>query len=201
MRLVYRVLEIPFFYRLLRALVPGGAVFYTSKIDELMGQLPPAETMVDVGCGPTSRIFKVDQYPIGFDINHAYMLAYDEVAKGRAVVSSADVLPIKSNGIDGVWCFATFHHLPDEMTQRAIRELMRVCKPGGYVCIFDMVLPRVSWKRPVATLIRRADRGKYPRCQEAMEALLPSLPEWTIERITYSPLGLEMFVGHWIKPS
>jgi len=64
----------------------------------------------------------------------------------------------------------------------------RVCRS------FDAVLPIRWWLRPLATAIRRGDRGKFIRSQTTIESLLPKRSLWSIERKLYSWTGLEMIV-------
>ncbi len=78
--------------------------------------------------------------------------------------------------------------------------MQRVTRAGGCTVIFDAVLPRAAWRRPVAALIRRLDRGRWMRTESALTALLAPLGEWECERLTYSLTGLEGLLDTFRKP-
>lgn len=199
MRALYSKLDKPFAYRLARRVfAPGGQAFYTGKIQELLAGLPPADRLLDAGCGPSSRLAEVGLYPTGVDLTPSYVRAYLQ-GGGQALVGSADQLPFADSQFGGVWSFALFHHLPDMTAASVLKELVRVCKPGGYVVVFDAVLPHHRWQRPLAALIRVLDRGKFMRKQTAFEALFPVRQQWTIRRYTYTKTGLEMVICVLVK--
>ena len=84
-----------------------------------------------------------------------------------------------------------FHHIPDDLARTAIAEAMRTTRPGGVVILFDAVLPRSVWHRPLAYAIRRLDRGKFMRSKAHLLGLLPDQAAWSIEHISYAATGLE----------
>jgi len=187
----YRLLEDPTIYRLSQALLgPGANWAITKKIARLDRLFPMPGLTLDVGCGPTSWLQKVGRHPVGLDISRSYSEAYQK-SGGTAVTGSAVGLPFASSAFDGVWSIGVFHHLPDPMVHQAMKEMIRVCAPGGHVVVLDAVLPQ-SWFRPIASLVRRMDRGKFMRSQTALEALLLDRPSWSVSRFTYTVNGLEM---------
>ena len=73
--------------------------------------------------------------------------------------------------------------------------MLRVCKEKGHLIIFDAVFPKSCFNKPIAWLIRKADRGRYMRNEKALLALIPD--NFKIihkQRITYSYNGLEALV-------
>ena len=94
-----------------------------------------------------------------------------------------------------------FHHLPDQLAQQALDEMVRVCKSNGQIVIFDAVLPVRAWQRPLAYAIRRADRGRFVRSQTDFELLLPQRLHWSVERVVYSRTGLEIMICKSLKSS
>lgn len=190
---VYRQLERPWIYRLSQKILgPGGESFLTSKIRELIGRLPDGAPLLDSGCGPASWLWRVQKEPIGLDFSPSYAWAYSQ--NGRTgVVGSASELPFASESFQGVWSIGLLHHLPDGQAAKGIQEMVRVCKKGGYVAIFDGVLPRRILEHPAAWAIRRLDRGSHFRTQEQFERLLPE-GGWRIERVCYTKTGLEGLV-------
>ena len=196
---VFRLLGRPWIYRLSQLLLaPGAEKAIREKIQNLLTKLPPADRILDVGCGPSSWLWRVGLCPVGVDLSWPYVLEYTRRG-ANAVVASAEALPFSPQSFDEVWSIGLLHHLPDSLAGAAIRGSMRVCRSGGYVVMLDAVLPRSTWRRPMATLIRRLDRGKFMRSQGEFELLLPARDSWSVQRRTYSVTGLEMLICWLVK--
>ena len=192
-RAVYRLLEQPWIYRLSQVvLAPGAQKAIVSQLNQLVAQFPPAKRLLDVGCGPTSWLWRVGLHPVGIDLSPSYSIDFKRKG-GAAVTGSAALLPFADNTLDSVWCMFMLHHLPNAIAQRAVSEIIRVCRPNGYAVIFDGVLPKSAVKRPIAWSIRRLDRGGHFREEIRMRQLL-NQKEWNCRRFTYSATGLEGLV-------
>ncbi len=196
---IYNLLERPWLYKLTSCILGCGGAFVNRKvIKRLLATLPKAQMLLDVGCGPESKLILFGLNPIGLDLSRRYVEEYSKQGT-PAVNASADRLPFANNSFDGIWTIGLFHHLPQEVAKNCLRELGRVCKPGGYIVLFDAALPRSPWTRPLAQLIRRLDRGKHMRFQEELEALLPDRKNWETKRYTYALTGLEMLLCTYHK--
>ncbi len=193
---MYRILEQPWLYRLQRLiLAPGADQTLFRRFNALLTRLPENPRILDVGCGPSSRLWPLGVHPIGLDYSLNYAWAY--AAKGEpAVVGSSDALPFPKGVFDAVWSVGVFHHMPDELVHHAVREMWRVCRPGGLVVIFDAVLPEPAWRRPLAYMQRRLDRGRFMRREAHLRALLAVGQELEIERLTYTYNGLEALLAY-----
>jgi SAM-dependent methyltransferase len=193
-----RLLDLPWVYRLQTAIfAPGAEAAIVRRIAALLAQLPPAGRLLDVGCGPHSWLSRVGLHPVGADVSLSYLRRY--TAGGEAAVAaSADALPVAAHSFDGVWSIGLLHHLPDPAAAATLTEMVRACRPGGYVAVFDAVLPRAAWRRPVASAIRRCDRGRFMRGESALRALLPSGFDWHCDRFTYAATGLEAVLC-WVQ--
>jgi ubiquinone/menaquinone biosynthesis C-methylase UbiE len=174
-------------------LAPGADRLLTRELARLVSQLPGARHLLDVGCGPRSWLAGVDLAPVGVDISHHYIAAFSRDCAPGAV-ASADWLPFGDRSFDGVWTIGVLHHLTDGQVRQTIGEMLRVCRPGGYVAVLDAVMPQLAWGRPLAALIRRMDRGRHVRQQRDFEQLLPDREHWTVERRPYALNGLEIVV-------
>lgn len=152
--------------------------------------LPPSRNILDVGCGPSSWLWKQYRNPIGLDLNFLYAKAF-RAEGGKSVTGSAETLPFLSSAFDEVWSFGLLHHLPDSIAKKAIEEIYRVTRLGGFCVIFDAILPEPAWSRPLPLLIRKIDRGRYMRTQREIESLLTRPMDWNCEQFRYSLYGLE----------
>lgn len=192
------LLEIPALYRLSQLLLaPGAEQLLHRRIQQLAAALPAAGSLLDVGCGPSSWLWKLGAHPVGLDLSHPYSAAFSR-RQEPAVTGSALALPFADHTFEGVWNIGVLHHLPDDLARLAIQEMLRVRTPGGYVVILDAVLPHSPWTRSLATLIRRLDRGQFMRSQAQLAALLPELAKWSMRRYTYAATGLEMLESVFI---
>lgn len=192
---LHRILENPAIYRMAQWIfAPGAEMVLTKQLRRLLNELPAQADLLDVGCGPESWLFRFDLKPTGLDISERYVSEWRK--KGaRAVVGSADALPFPDRSFDGVWSIGLLHHLPDDIVRRMLQECSRVCRhEGGYVAILDAVLPRVKWRRPVAHVIRRMDRGRFMRTEEELKTLLSPKYRWRTQRLTYTLTGLELLI-------
>jgi SAM-dependent methyltransferase len=195
----YRILEHPWVYRFSQRLLSFGGDKVTPKIQQLTEQLPATYRILDIGCGPSSLLWQTGLHPIGLDLSHAYALAFHGHGD-LAITGSAVALPFLERSFDGVWSIGLLHHLRDDEARRAVEEMIRICRPGGYIVVFDAVLPNPGWRHPVAYLIRRSDRGRYVRREEDFKALLPFGKNFIMERITYSLSKLEGMLVYGVCP-
>ncbi len=198
--LLYGLLEQPLFYRLSQMVfAPGAEYLLGQRLQQVAESLPLSGRLLDVGCGPSSWLWKVGAKPVGLDISPQYSITYH---KGRepAITGSALDLPLCDDSFDGVWCIGVLHHLPTAAARQAVQEMLRVCRPGGFIAVLDAVLPISPWRRPLAYLVRRLDRGRYMRSQAEFEDLFPHREQWSVTRFTYSVNGLEMAMCVYRKP-
>jgi len=194
------LLEQPLVYRLSQLLLaPGDQGILTQRIAGLARTLPDAQRLLDVGCGPRSWLWRIGLHPIGLDISQSYTVNFHGQSK-PTVRASAAALPFASNSLNGVWSIGLLHHLPDLLAVATIEEMVRVCAFGGYVVIFDAVLPDPPLARPVAYFLRRIDRGRFVRREEELRSLISSFVPFTVERITYSHTGLEALCMVYVSP-
>lgn len=196
--LLYRVLDVPWVYRVQQAVLAAGIEkAFTRKIQELRAQLPPARRLLDVGCGPVSWLHYVDMHPVGADLSWRYVRDYTGRGE-RGVVASADGLPFANASFDGVWSIGLLHHLPEPVANATLREMVRVCARGGYVAVIDAVMPARAWRRPLAYVLRRLDRGGFVRSETGLGALFPPEHHWKSDRFTFAATGLEA-VACWAQ--
>lgn len=188
---IYEVLNAPLIYRTAQFILgPGAEKRLLRQMEVVMQSHPAGRHILDIGCGPQSWLFHFGLKPVGLDLQPSYIDAY-RAAGAEGIVGSAEKLPFPDNSFDSVWSIGLFHHVPDDITRRAIEEAIRVCKTDGNVVIFDAVYPAPMWRRPLAALIRKLDRGQHVRTQEAFTSILPG-SGWSVSRFTHTYTGLEL---------
>jgi ubiquinone/menaquinone biosynthesis C-methylase UbiE len=141
---------------------------------ELVGN----ERLLDIGCGTGQLLAKVRRrYPdvtaVGVDADPAVLrIAQHRLAHFTNPVdlrtARAEALPLEDDSFDVAVSTLTFHHLPTEAKQAALREAHRVLRPSGRLLLVDFgTLERLRvpwWHR----LIERAEylvehiRGRLP---------------------------------------
>ncbi len=199
---IYKILDRPIVYKTAQVLLgPGADDSITNHINDLRKSLSCEGEILDIGCGPKSWLTKADQNlrPVGVDLTPSYIKSYNETGC-RGVVGSADAIPFPENKFDSVWTIGLLHHLPDQVVHNTLLEAIRVCKPGKHVIILDAVKPNNPYLRPVASFIRRMDRGEFMRMEPHIRSLFPEQESWKVQRITYAYTGLEMLSCVYTKP-
>ena len=104
----------------------------------------PARSILDVGCGVGTNLdLLLDHYPeawlLGVDLER------DPLILGRAdravSVCQGDIctLPFRTGTFDLITALDTVEHVPDD--GEALRELARVCRPGGMVLVTVPAFP------------------------------------------------------------
>lgn len=187
------ILESPLVYAACQfVLAPGAEHSFTTRLRNAARELPPGDLILDVGCGPASWLFRIDLNPVGLDYSPKYIQTYCKTGH-TGVVGSADQLPFASHCFSSVWTIGMLHHLTDDSVREAVQDMIRVCRKGGYVFILDAVLPRSKYRRPIAYVLRRLDRGSFVRSEDQFLSLLREVaPSFqAIERFTFALNGLE----------
>ena len=187
---LYHLLDRSWIYKLSQWMVaPGATIMLTRHVRHVLRSLPSGGPLLDVGCGPSSWLWRCGLQPVGVDVSPEYVASY-QAAGGEALVGSATALPFADQSFAGVWSIGLLHHLKDADAAQAIREMLRVRKNGGYVVIVDAVLPISRWSRPLAWWLRKRDRGGFVRDMADHQTLFEP-GAWRFERHTYALTGLE----------
>ncbi|MFI1015117.1 methyltransferase domain-containing protein [Streptomyces sp. NPDC020965] len=126
----------------------------------LVGELTPGARILDIGCGPGTitadlaalvpdgRVTGVDRAPDIVDRARAHAR---ERGLGNTdfAVADANALHFPDDSFDVVHAHQVLQHLGDPV--HALREMRRVCRPGGVVAVRDADYGAFTWfpERPV----------------------------------------------------
>ncbi len=98
--------------------------------------VPSQGKILEVGCGTAYSTQK-----LGGAKGNCYALDYSVSAKlfwnrklAHFFVADGFHLPFKSDSFDLVWNAGVIEHFPNPGDM--LNEMIRVCKPGGYICVF-----------------------------------------------------------------
>ena len=108
--------------------------------DSIIGILQPGAYVIDIGGSLRATPGRGNRY----DPNHAYLTPYVEKANYKILDPVADYAPdivgdihnlsLPDNSVDAILCIAVLEHIEDP--RRAMREMLRVIKPGGKVFLY-----------------------------------------------------------------
>lgn len=105
------------------------------------GSIPFGGSVLDVACGPGVLLAEVrrrrpDLRCCGVDIS-LHRLDHARAQPGvQVAVGAAEALPFPDDCFDQVVCRMLMEYLPTR--ERAMAELVRVCRPGGHVLVQDL---------------------------------------------------------------
>ena len=119
----------------------------------LLPHLRPGLDLLDVGCGPGSitvdlarrvapgRVLAVDVSPDPLD--EARALAAREGVTVTFAVGDVYALDLPDDSVDVVHAHQVLQHLTDPVA--ALREMARVCRPGGLLAVRDVDYAATTW--------------------------------------------------------
>ena len=130
------------------------------SIDPALLDIAPTDRVIDLGCGTGRHVLELSKQPaniIGADISRhdigagRYLLEImrregDVRAKVHWMQTAGERLPFVDGAFDRVICTETLEHVDDDAV--LARELVRVLKPGGILCVSvpDEFSEKVFWK-------------------------------------------------------
>jgi len=112
--------------------------------DDLRGR---ALTVLDAGCGTGYNIHhyeKAGHTVFAFDIAEAAIAFVRKRGFRKVVRASVAEIPYRSATFDFAYCMDVLDELPLDQSEKAMREIQRVLKPGG---MFLLRVPAFDWMR------------------------------------------------------
>ena len=137
--------------------------------------------LLDCGCGTGNNLLLLREHGRAFGIDITYSgLAYARDHGERLVAqASATDLPFPEAAFDLVGSFDVIYALDDAGAARALREMYRVMRPGGYLVLNVAALPGLGGNHGVlGGEVQRYTRGSLRRHLEAAG--------FSVNRLTYT---------------
>lgn len=132
---------------------------YKARLLELVGVRPEGRYLdVGAGTGDDARATAMATGAVVVALDQSHTMMQEAVNRGlmNAVVGSAESLPFQDKAFDGCWADRTLQHLVDPA--RALREMLRVTRPGGRVVAVDPDYDTQVMEFPDQELARRVLR-------------------------------------------
>jgi len=133
------------------ALTTRERSFRPAVVDAVLA-VPGVGEVVDIGCGTGTLAVALAHADVvvrvcGVDgdervLDRARQRAADCADRVRFSRGLADALPVDDGSIDAVTATLLLHHLSTAGKQRALREALRVLRPGGHLVIADFGRPQ-----------------------------------------------------------
>jgi SAM-dependent methyltransferase len=101
------------------------------SLDLFVAALPPTAVVADIGCGPGRDLAELRARGVtvfGFDLSWGMLRAGPMPAVVQADMTR---LPVRSAALDGIWCAASFLHVPRELGAATLAGFARVVRTGG----------------------------------------------------------------------
>ena len=107
-----------------------------TEVRAFVESLPSNTILADIGCGNgKNMLIRKDLYPIGVDASFELCKIVQE-KQLNCIYGNILEIPLETESIDNTICVAVIHHLDtEEQRSLAIKELIRITKPGGKIYI------------------------------------------------------------------
>jgi SAM-dependent methyltransferase len=134
-------------------------------------QLGKNDNLVDVGCGNGNVLKNLEPYAgslTGVDLLENFLkVAKTVLPSVNLITASSSRIPLTDSCFSKVLCYGVFVHFSSEKSAfETIRELCRICRPGGRVLIGDIPVRalrrkviKLSWEIPYRL---RVLLGRHP---------------------------------------
>jgi len=139
--------------------------------------LHPPGRLLDFGCATghlAGAFLEFEYYGVDIepDVIEAARATFKMHPNAHFVAADIRLRPFAENYFDEVLFAGTAHHVDDSLLPAILKELHFCLKPGAMIHLFDPVLQtKDNWQQK---LMRRIDRGNWPRrCEEILGLIEP----------------------------
>lgn len=153
-----------------------------------------ARSVVNVGAG-TGAYEPPDREVIALE-RSAAMIARRPSRAARAVLGSAEAIPLDDDAVDAAMCVLALHHIAD--VPRALGEMRRVARGPVVIFTWDPAMAGAFWlTRDYLPQIGRFDAERFP----AIDAILDALGGGTSTTVPIPHDCRDGFLGaYWRRP-
>ena len=175
MKILTRLLDVPFVYRLHASLFNAERLLKTLVTHS---RYRPGMRVLDIGCGTgeLSRFVRPEDY-VGIDISDSYVEAARKAHKGTFLQLPAEKVDQLDDEFDLAFVVGLLHHLADNSISTTLQNLHKVVKCDGRVHVLEAVWPTKRWDLP-GYLLRCLDRGDFVRTEQKWRALMTT--SWAV---------------------
>ncbi len=150
------------------------------RVQAILKVVNPNDKVAEIGCGTGRFLKKLNELQpdiqcTGFDISRKMLDKLPDQIKG--IEGSLESIPCTDNCYDVVFSVEAVEHSPNPAA--AIREIIRVARPGGWIIIIDK--QNSHWGRRVCPPWER-----WPDFEDLKEKLNLGCDNVTAERVAYS---------------
>lgn len=201
-RTARKVLHSAFWYDLVVWAFTGGRehAFRDKTID--LARLGPGESVLDVGCGTGTLAMAAKRRAgdagtvVGIDASPEMIARAERKARKAGVdvsfqIAAVESLPFRDGTFDAVLSTLVLHHLADEMRWQGLREMRRVLKRGGRLCVVDFGGEARGLRRWAAAGRRRHHRD-FDLC-----AMISEVNQTGLRDVEVGALGFQRL--HYIR--
>ncbi len=137
---------------------PGAPEWFNLRVDSLQERawlralslcgLHKGASILDVGCGTgrwVRRYSRIGYSPIGLDGSLSMLRRAIELRTLTPLVGGeSQLLPFGDQSFDCVSVITVIQHIPEPEQQRAIKEVVRVIRQGGYLILLEVIRGRAA---------------------------------------------------------
>ena len=166
-----KLLEItrnPKIYAFVQLFAGGKEKNFTTIRDHM--NLKAGETVLDVGCGTGEAAQYFPQGYTGIDPSEEYLEFARQKHGDKFSKFNGEKIDFLYEFFNYVFIANVFHHISDDVANKLMNEMKRVCKKGGRVYIADPIWPTNKWNI-IGTAIFALDLGKFQRSARELTAL------------------------------
>lgn len=152
---------------------PQAPAWFNQAIDDLqfrafrralaIAEIPPNTRVLDVGCGTgrwVRRYKELGFSPVGVDATLGMLrIARTHQTSAPLVAGLAYSLPFSDAVFDGISDITVVQHIPYELQPKALKEMVRVLRPGGRMMLLELIRGQGShiFPRPPRDWIREVE--------------------------------------------
>lgn len=159
----------PKIYAFVQLFAGGKEKNFTTILDHM--NLAAGETVLDVGCGTGEAALYFDEGYTGIDPSEDYLEFARKKHGDRFSKFDGEKIDFPDESFNYIFIANVFHHISNEVANKLMAEMKRVCKTGGRIYIADPIWPTNKWNI-IGALIFALDLGKFQRSSQELKALV-----------------------------